>query len=64
LSKSQFNLLSCGILITSTTTFSEELQAAMEAIETTRGRGWDHLWLEWDSSLVVQTCTSHDLVPW
>lgn len=47
-----------------TPTFCAQLQAAMEAIEIAHRRGWNCLWLECDSSLVVQTYGSHQLFPW
>lgn len=47
-----------------TTTFCAELQATMEAIRIAKKRGWDHLWLECDSTLVVRACTSQDLDTW
>ena len=36
----------------------------MRAIELARQYNWDHLWLELDSSLVVNAFNNHALVPW
>ena len=36
----------------------------MEMIEIAQAKGWDHLLIEYDSSLVVQAYESHATVPW
>lgn len=41
-----------------------ELNGAMLAIETVFQRGWNRLWLENDSLLVIQAFRNPDLVPW
>ncbi|RZB51581.1 hypothetical protein D0Y65_048131 [Glycine soja] len=43
---------------------SKELNGAMLAIETVFQRGWNLLWLENDSLLVIQAFRNPDLVPW
>ena len=41
-----------------------ELSGAMRAIEIAASRNWTHLWLELDSSLVVNAFKSNSMVPW
>ena len=53
-------LISLGMSMT----FCVELQAIMEMIEIAQAKGWDHLLIEYDSSLVVQAYESHATVPW
>lgn len=48
----------------SSTAFYAEFMAAILAIEFTAKRGWNNLWLECDSTLVIASFSSHDLVPW
>lgn len=44
--------------------FYAELMAAMIAIELAWEKGWRRLWLEYDSTLVLQAFNSSNLVPW
>lgn len=41
-----------------------ELMGAIVAIETAYARGWHHLWLECDSSLVIHAFSVTSIVPW
>jgi ribonuclease HI len=44
--------------------FIAELCGAMNAIEIVASKNWTNLWLETDSTLVVMTFRSPQLVPW
>jgi len=44
--------------------FHAELFGAMRAIEIATSRNWTHLWLELDSSLLVNAFKSNSMVPW
>lgn len=41
-----------------------ELSAAMMAIEVAAKNGWTNLWLECDSSFVVEAFNLDSIVPW
>lgn len=41
-----------------------ELSGAMRAIEIAKQHNWNNLWLECDSSLVIQAIRNKNLVPW
>lgn len=47
-----------------TDSFHAKLLAAMHAITVAKEKGWHCLWLECDSTLVIQSIASPDLVPW
>lgn len=47
-----------------TNSFVAELEGAMLAIEIAHNEGWNHLWLECESLLVVSAFSSFNLVPW
>jgi len=44
------------------TAFFAEVMVAIIAIETTIDRGWSHLWLEMDSTLLLQAFKTSSLV--
>ena len=44
--------------------FNAELLGAMRAIEFAKQYGWNNLWLECDSSLVINAIQNKSLVPW
>lgn len=44
--------------------FHAELSGAVRAIEIAASRNWTHLWLELDSTLVVNAFKNKSMVPW
>ncbi|GAU51667.1 hypothetical protein TSUD_180940 [Trifolium subterraneum] len=44
--------------------FLAELTSAMLAIEIATSKNWVHLWLEYDSRLVVLAFSKPSMVPW
>jgi ribonuclease HI len=44
--------------------FHAELCGVMRAIEIAASKDWSNLWLETDSTLVVQAFNDTSLVPW
>lgn len=44
--------------------FHAKLNAVMSTIRIAFDKGWHRLWLESDSSLVVEAFTSPEIVPW
>lgn len=47
-----------------TDSFQAEISAAMSAINMAHNKGWHRLWLECNSTLVIQAFSLPDLVPW
>ncbi|KAK9943231.1 hypothetical protein M0R45_008846 [Rubus argutus] len=54
--------LSCKVTVNSA--IEVELLDVIEAIRVASLKGWNRLWLETDSSLVVHYFKNHNLVPW
>lgn len=50
--------------VTVTNALEAEVYAVIEAIRVAWLKGWKHLWLETDSSLVVHYFNSPNLIPW
>lgn len=42
----------------------EKIMGVIHAIQGAGKKGWENLWLECDSTLVVQVICNHGLVPW